>query len=323
MKVLVLGGAGMVGRNLAARLLADGELGGQPVEMLTLFDVVPADLHGTGRTKVESRTGDISDAETVRALVADRPEVIFHLAAIVSGEAEADFDKGYRINLDGTRNLFEAIRALGDYHPRVVYTSSIAVFGAPFPEAIGDEFLTAPMTSYGTQKMIGELLLNDYSRRGIFDGVGIRLPTIVVRPGKPNKAASGFFSGIIREPLAGTPAVLPVDDDVRHWVASPAAATGLLLHAATMDTSTLGARRNLTMPGLSVTVGEMIEALGEVAGPEAVALIRREPDATIRAIVAGWPRNFDPARARAFGFDADASFQDIIRAHIRDTAAAG
>ena len=179
------------------------------------------------------------------------------------------------------------------------------------------------MTSYGTQKMIGELLLNDYSRRGIFDGVGIRLPTIVVRPGKPNKAASGFFSGIIREPLAGTPAVLPVDDDVRHWVASPAAATGLLLHAATMDTSTLGARRNLTMPGLSVTVGEMIEALGEVAGPEAVALIRREPDATIRAIVAGWPRNFDPARARAFGFDADASFQDIIRAHIRDTAAAG
>ena len=323
MKVLVLGGAGMVGRNLAARLLADGELGGQPVEMLTLFDVVPADLHGTGRTKVESRTGDISDAETVRALVADRPEVIFHLAAIVSGEAEADFDKGYRINLDGTRNLFEAIRALGDYLPRVVYTSSIAVFGAPFPEAIGDEFLTAPMTSYGTQKMIGELLLNDYSRRGIFDGVGIRLPTIVVRPGKPNKAASGFFSGIIREPLAGTPAVLPVDDDVRHWVASPAAATGLLLHAATMDTSTLGARRNLTMPGLSVTVGEMIEALGEVAGPEAVALIRREPDATIRGIVAGWPRNFDPARARAFGFDADASFQDIIRAHIRDTAAAG
>ena len=323
MKVLVLGGAGMVGRNLAARLLADGELGGQPVEMLTLFDVVPADLHGTGRTKVESRTGDISDAETVRALVADRPEVIFHLAAIVSGEAEADFDKGYRINLDGTRNLFEAIRALGDYHPRVVYTSSIAVFGAPFPEAIGDEFLTAPMTSYGTQKMIGELLLNDYSRRGIFDGVGIRLPTIVVRPGKPNKAASGFFSGIIREPLAGTPAVLPVDDDVRHWVASPAAATGLLLHAATMDTSTLGARRNLTMPGLSVTVGEMIEALGEVAGPEAVALIRREPDATIRGIVAGWPRNFDPARARAFGFDADASFQDIIRAPIRDTAAAG
>ncbi|SDK55935.1 D-erythronate dehydrogenase [Paracoccus chinensis] len=323
MKVLILGGAGMVGRNLAARLLADGELGGKTVEALTLFDVVPAELQGTDRTNVHVRAGDISDAATVQALVAERPEVIFHLAAIVSGEAEADFDKGYRINLDGTRYLFEAIRALNDYYPRMVYTSSIAVFGAPFPEAIGDEFLNAPMTSYGTQKMIGELLLNDYSRRGIFDGVGIRLPTIVVRPGKPNKAASGFFSGIIREPLAGIEAVLPVDDDVRHWVASPAAATGFLLHAATMDTSTLGARRNLTMPGLSVTVGEMIEALGEVAGPEAVSLIRREPDATIRGIVAGWPRNFEPARARELGFTADASFQDIIRAHIRDTAAAG
>lgn len=323
MKVLILGGAGMVGRNLALRLVADGALGGQPVEELTLFDVVPADVQGSGRTRVVARTGDISDRATVDALVAERPEVIFHLAAIVSGEAEADFDKGYRINLDGTRHLFEAIRALGDHHPRVVYTSSIAVFGAPFPEAIGDDFITAPMTSYGAQKMIGELLLNDYSRRGIFDGVGIRLPTIVVRPGKPNKAASGFFSGIIREPLAGMDALLPVDDDVMHWVASPASATGFLLHAATMDTAPLGARRCLTMPGLAITVGEMVAALGEVAGPEAVARIRREPDQTIRGIVAGWPRNFDAARAAEFGFTADASFQDIIRAHIRDSAAAG
>ena len=323
MKILILGGAGMVGRNLALRLVADGELGGEKVDHLTLFDVVPADVQGNDRVTVEARTGDISDPDTVAALVADRPDVIFHLAAIVSGEAEADFDKGYRINLDGTRHLFEAIRALGDYHPRVVYTSSIAVFGAPFPEAIGDEFITQPMTSYGVQKMIGELLLNDYSRRGIFDGIGIRLPTIVVRPGKPNKAASGFFSGIIREPLAGLDAVLPVDDDVMHWMASPASATGFLLHAATMDTSTLGARRNLTMPGIAITVGQMIEALGEVAGPEAVARIKRQPDATIRGIVAGWPRNFDPARALEYGFTADASFQDIIRAHIRDTAQAG
>lgn len=323
MKVLILGGAGMVGRNLALRLVQDGTLGGQPVQALTLFDVVPADVQGSGRTRVVAKTGDISDRATVDALVAERPEVIFHLAAIVSGEAEADFDKGYRINLDGTRHLFEAIRALGDHHPRVVYTSSIAVFGAPFPEAIGDDFITAPMTSYGAQKMIGELLLNDYSRRGIFDGVGIRLPTIVVRPGKPNKAASGFFSGIIREPLAGMDALLPVDDDVMHWVASPASATGFLLHAATMDTAALGARRCLTMPGLAITVGEMVAALGEVAGPEAVARIRREPDQTIRGIVAGWPRNFDAARAAEFGFTADASFQDIIRAHIRDTAAAG
>ena len=323
MKVLIIGGAGMVGRNLAEALVAAGRLGDRPVTEVTLFDVVPAMTQGTDSLRVRAETGDIADRATVDALIAPRPDVIFHLAAIVSGEAEADFDKGYRINLDGTRNLFEAIRAIPGYHPRVVYTSSIAVFGAPFPEAIGDDFITAPMTSYGAQKMIGELLLNDYSRRGIFDGVGIRLPTIVVRPGKPNKAASGFFSGIIREPLAGLEAVLPVDDDVRHWVASPASATGFLIHAATMDTAPLGARRCLTMPGLSVTVGEMIAALGEVAGQDKVALIRREPDATIRGIVAGWPRNFDAARATAAGFVADASFQDIIRAHIRDMDTAG
>ena len=323
MKVLIIGGAGMVGRNLAEALVASGRLGDRAVSEITLFDVVPPATQGTDAVAVRVMTGDISERATVDALVADRPEVIFHLAAIVSGEAEADFDKGYRINLDGTRHLFEAIRAEAGYHPRVVYTSSIAVFGAPFPEAIGDEFFTTPMTSYGAQKMIGELLLNDYSRRGILDGVGIRLPTIVVRPGKPNKAASGFFSGIIREPLAGLEAVLPVDDDVRHWVASPASATGFLIHAATMDTGPLGARRCLTMPGLSVTVGEMIAALGEVAGDDKVALIKRQPDATIRGIVAGWPRNFDAARATGAGFVADASFQDIIRAHIRDMETAG
>lgn len=323
MKVLVIGAAGMVGRNLVDRLIAEGKLGDRQVTEMTLFDVVPATAEGGDGPAIGIETGDIADRATVERLMAGRPDVIFHLAAIVSGEAEADFDKGYRINLDGTRHLFEAIRAQNDYHPRVVYTSSIAVFGAPFPEAIGDEFITAPMTSYGAQKMIGELLLNDYSRRGIFDGVGIRLPTIVVRPGKPNKAASGFFSGIIREPLAGVEAVLPVDDDVRHWVASPASATGFLLHAATMDTEALGARRCLTMPGLSVTIGEMIAALGEVAGEERVALIKREPDATIRGIVAGWPRNFDASRAAEVGFKADASFQDIIRAHMRDMGMAG
>lgn len=323
MKVLIIGGAGMVGRNLAETLVGSGKLGDQAVTELTLFDVVPAATQGPASVAVKVETGDIADRATMDRLIAPRPDVIFHLAAIVSGEAEADFDKGYRINMDGTRNLLEAIRALPDYHPRVVYTSSIAVFGAPFPEAIGDEFITAPMTSYGAQKMIGELLLNDYSRRGIVDGVGIRLPTIVVRPGKPNKAASGFFSGIIREPLAGLEAVLPVDDGVRHWVASPASATGFLIHAATMDTAPLGARRCMTMPGLSVTVGEMIAALGEVAGQDKVALIRREPDTTIRGIVAGWPENFDASRATEMGFAADASFQDIIRAHIRDMEAAG
>lgn len=320
MKLLIIGAAGMVGRRLAETILRDGTLGGAPVDSLTAFDVVEPGLSTTA--KVTEIAGDIADRATVDRLVADRPDVIFHLAAIVSGEAEADFDKGYAINMDGTRHLFEAIRAQGaDYHPRVVYTSSIAVFGAPFEDKITDTFVTAPMTSYGAQKMIGELLLNDYSRKGFFDGVGIRLPTIVVRPGKPNKAASGFFSGIIREPLAGLDAVLPVDDGVRHWVASPDAAVGFLLHAATMDTAPLGARRCLTMPGLCVSITEMIEALRAVAGDGAVAHIKRAPDQTIRSIVAGWPQDFAPDRALAAGFTADADFQSIIRAHIRDMAA--
>src|SRR5918996_1334306 len=218
-----------------------------------------------------------------RKLAARRPDLIFHLAAVVSGEAEADFEKGYRVNLDGTRRLFEAIRK-ENYKPRVVFTSSIAVFGAPFPEAIGDEFLNAPLTSYGTQKAICELLLSDYSRRGFFDGVGLRLPTICVRPGKPNKAASGFFSGIIREPLAGQEAVLPVDDSVLHWHASPRSAVGFLIHAAGLTAEQLGPRINLTMPGVCCTVGEQIEALRRIAGDTAVARIRREPDDLIKRI---------------------------------------
>ena len=192
------------------------------------------------------------------------------------------------------------------------------MFGAPFPEAIGDEFFLTPLTSYGTQKAIGELLLSDYSRRGFFDGVGIRLPTICVRPGKPNKAASGFFSNIIREPLAGQEAVLPVTEDVRHWHASPRSAVGFLLHAATLDTGKLGWRRNLSMPGVSVTVGEQIESLRRVAGDKVVARIRREPDPVIIGIVAGWPRNFAPNRAESLGFTAEKSFDDIVRAHIDD-----
>ena len=300
MRTLIIGAAGMIGRKLAARL---------PKDDLILHDVVPFDG--------ASAVSDLSAPGEAEKLIARRPELIFHLAAVVSGEAEADFDKGYRVNLDGTRELFEAIRK-ANYKPRVVFTSSIAVFGAPFPEAIGDEFLNAPLTSYGTQKAIGELLLSDYSRRGLFDGIGLRLPTICVRPGKPNTAASGFFSGIIREPLAGQEAVLPVPETVRHWFASPRAAIGFLLHAAKLDTAKLGARRNLSMPGVSATVGEQIEALRKVAGEKTAALIRREPDATIMRIVEGWPRNFDTRRALALGFRADAAFEDIIRIHIED-----
>ena len=300
-RVLVIGAAGMIGRKLTARLLKEG------VGELIQQDVVP----------FEGTVSDLSAPGEAEKLIAKRPDLIFHLAAVVSGEAEADFDKGYRVNLDGTRYLFEAIRKEG-YKPKVVFTSSIAVFGAPFPEAIGDEFLNAPLTSYGTQKAIGELLLSDYSRRGFFDGIGLRLPTICVRPGKPNKAASGFFSGILREPLAGQEAVLPVPDTVRHWFASPRAAIEFLIHASRINTELLGTRRNLSMPGLSCTVAEQIAALGRVAGDKATRLIRREPDQTIMRIVEGWPRNFDARRALALGFRPDPCFEDIIRFHLED-----
>jgi D-erythronate 2-dehydrogenase len=319
MHVLVIGAAGMVGRKLIERFAREGRLGESAIARVTLHDVVdPTPLAGAPFA-VETRASDFSEPGEAEQLVAERPDVIFHLAAIVSAEAEADFDKGYRINLDGTRRLFEAVRHVGGgYAPRLVFTSSIAVFGAPFPDAIGDEFLTAPLTSYGTQKAIGELLLADYSRRGFFDGVGIRLPTICVRPGKPNKAASGFFSSIIREPLNGEEAVLPVPDDVMHWHASPRAAVGFLIHAATMDTARLGDRRNLTMPGVAATVAEQIEALRKVAGDNVTKRIRRESDPIIQRIVAGWPRRFDVRRARALGFEAEGSFEDIIRIHIED-----
>ena len=250
-----------------------------------------------------------------------RQDLIFHLAAIVSGEAEQDFDKGYRINLVGTQNLLESIRhgyAEVDQKPRLVFTSSIAVFGAPFPDKIPDEFQHTPLTSYGTQKAIGELLLSDYTRKGLLDGIGIRLPTVCVRPGKPNKAASGFFSNICREPLAGYEAVLPVGEDVMHWHASPRAAIGFLLRAATIAGAEVGPRRNLTMPGLAVTVGEQIAALRKVGGEAIVKRIRREPDPFIQKIVAGWPRTFDPRRALALGFKGDATFDEIVRIHIED-----
>lgn len=314
MHVLIIGAAGMVGAKLAQSLAADPGAG---VSRMTLVDVV-APGTPAGGIPVEAGVLDLTNAAAVEQAVAARPEVIFHLAAIVSGEAEADFEKGYAVNFDGTRALFEAVRRLDGYHPRVVFTSSIAVFGTPFPDPIPDDFHLTPLTSYGTQKAMGELLLNDYSRRGIFDGVGIRLPTICVRPGAPNKAASGFFSNILREPLVGQPAILPVEDGVRHWHASPRAAIGFLRHGMTLDTGPLGARRCLTMPGLSATVAEQIAALERAAGPGAVALIRRVPDAAIARMVAGWPTRFDARRAESFGFTAEKTFDEIIAAHVED-----
>jgi D-erythronate 2-dehydrogenase len=321
MHIMILGAAGMVGRKLTQHLTSVGHLGGKELSALSLVDLVeperPAGFSANGSVKV----ADLSAPGAAADCLSVRPDVIFQLAAVVSGEAEADFEKGYRINLDGTRQLFEAIRQQGlraQYKPRVVFASSIAVFGTPFPKVIGDEFFTTPLTSYGTQKAIAELLLADYSRRGFFDGIGIRLPTICIRPGKPNKAASSFFSSILREPLSGREAVLPVSEDVRHWHASPRAAVGFLTHAASIDLQPLGARRTLTMPGLSATVKEQIEALRKVAGDKAVALIRREPDPAIARMVAGWPQAFAADRAIALGFRAESSFDEIIRIHVDD-----
>lgn len=321
MDVLIIGASGMVGRKLAERLVADQHLGGQEITRLTLADVVEPKPEAASTDLIATVVIDLAVPGAIIPLIGARPDVIFHLVGVVSGEAEADFEKGYRVNLDGIRELFEAIRAEGlrsAYRPRLVFTSSVAVFGAPFPERIGDEFFTTPLTSYGTQKAICELLLADYSRRGIFDGIGIRLPTVCVRPGSPNLAASGFFSNILREPLAGRAAILPVPDDVRHWFVSPRTAIGFLIHAATIDLDRVGPRRNLNMPGVSATVAEEIEALHHFGGERAVALIRREYDPVISRIVSGWARDFNAERASSLGFVPDPTFRDIVRVHLED-----
>ncbi|WP_062235353.1 D-erythronate dehydrogenase [Aureimonas sp. N4] len=321
MKVLIIGAAGMIGRKLAERIAADGSLGGRAVDRLVMVDVVQPNAPEGRIADIATQAIDVSAPDATQPLIAERPDVVFHLAAIVSGEAEVDFDKGYRINLDGTRDLFEAIRRehlSSGYRPRVVFASSIAVFGAPFADRVPEDFALTPLTSYGTQKAIGELLLADYTRRGFLDGVGLRLPTICVRPGAPNKAASGFFSNILREPMSGKEAVLPVADTVRHYFASPRAAVGFFLHAATMDTALIGPRRNLNMPGLSATVGDELEALRAVAGEKALALVKRVPDETIIRIVDGWAPDIEAQRARDLGFTVEKSFEEIVRAHIDD-----
>ena len=319
MRILIIGAAGMVGRKLTERLARDGSLGRRPLSALTLADLVAAPEVAGGHIPVETIVADVAEPGVAADLVAQRPDVIVDLAAVVSGEAESDFPKGYRVNLDATRRLLEAVRLVGSgYAPRVVFSSSIAVFGPPLPDVIADDHPTTPATSYGTQKAIVELLLTDYTRRGFVDGIAIRLPTICVRPGGPNLAASGFFSNIIREPLHGRPAVLPVSPDVRHWFASPRAAVGFLIHAATIETGVLGLRRSLTMPGLSATVAMEIEALRRVAGDGAVALIRSEPDDTIARIVESWPRAFEAQRASALGFAAERDFDEIVRVYVED-----
>jgi nucleoside-diphosphate-sugar epimerase len=317
MHILITGAGGMIGRKLTEALVARGTLRGRDITGLTVVDIAPPAL--PVGVPGAALAVDIADPAAAPALIEKRPDVIFHLAAIVSGEAEADLRKGYDVNLGGTVALCEAIAALpGDDCPRLVFASSIAVFGAPLPPVIGDDVQPRPLTSYGTQKLMSEMMIDDLSRRGMLDGVSLRLPTICVRPGRPNRAASSFFSGILREPLEGREAVLPVGDDVRHWHASPRSAVGFLLHAAEMDTAPLGQSRALNLPGVSATVGEQIAALERVAGPKGTALIHRAPDETVARIVSGWPQAFEPVRARRLGFEADADMDAIIRAHVED-----
>ena len=313
--ILIIGGGGMVGQKLAHSLAATPLSANDSV---TLFDM---SFPENGAPAAERVTGNVTDAEAMKKLAAARPDLIFYLVAIVSGEAETDFDLGWTVNMTTFRQFLEIFRAEveasgGSYKPKVVFTSSIAVFGAPFPEKIGDTFFHAPQTSYGAQKAISELMLSDYIRKGFFDGMSIRLPTVCVRPGKANKAASSFFSGIIREPLNGVEALLPVADTVRHWHASPRSAAGFLRHAATLDQAALENRPALNMPGVSCTVAEQIEALRDIAGNNVVSLIRPEPDEAVIAIVKNWPRDFAPDRAKALGFKAEADFHEIIRVYI-------
>ena len=318
MRILIIGGGGMVGQKLARKLAADGRLCGSAISELVLHDIVePASLDAG--FPVTLMTGNIAAAGEAERLAALRADVIYLLAAIVSGEAEKDFDKGWEINACATWALLEAVRHVGDgYAPKLIFSSSIAVFGAPFPERIPDVFFSTPLTSYGAQKAFGELLVTDYSRKGFIDGLSLRLPTVCVRPGKANLAASSFFSGIIREPLNGIEAVLPVSDTVRHWFASPKATAGFLTHAAELDTARLNHRRALTMPGLSCTVGEQIEALREMAGEDVVKLIRHEPDEAIISIVRNWPENFEARRASELGFVAETDFREIIRIYMEE-----
>ena len=321
MKIAILGGGGFLGRRVAERLAAAGTLGGRTITGMTLFDIdaPPAPQAGF---PIDCLGGDV--AELPEAAIPPGTEVIFHLAAVVSAAAEADYDLGRRVNMRGTDAVIDACRRLvaaGGKPPRVVFTSSIASFSGGQSAMLDDTAKQVPANSYGTQKAAAELFLADATRRGFMDAVSLRLPTIIVRPGRPNKAASSFFSGIVREPLLGLPAELPVPDDFKVWVGSPNSAVAWLLHAAAMDTAPMGLDRSLNLPGLAVTVGQIIGAMDQVE-QGASALVERKPDPAIAEIVGGWPAGFTAARARALGFTPNEGLVDVVRAFVADDLAA-
>ena len=310
--VLIIGGGGMIGQKLA--------LSYKNNETVSLLDMAFPESSDVNAKKI---VGSVTDAGILEKTLTELPDTIFYLASVVSGEAEVDFSKGWDVNIHAFWSFLDQIRdkylkSDGQYRPKIIFTSSIAVFGSPFPNKITDHFLTAPRTSYGAQKACCELMLNDFIRKGFCEGLAIRLPTICVRPGKPNLAASSFFSGIIREPLNGLKANLPVSTDVRHWHASPRSAVRFLRHAENLNRNSLTFNGGLNMPGLSCTVEEQIEALRSIAGNQVVKLIEPNPDEKIIEIVKGWPQNFDTKIALDLGFSAEGSFEDIIQIYIDD-----
>ena len=320
--LLITGGAGFIGARLARTLLARGTLGGRTIERIVLADqfAPPADLLGDAR--VQARTGAL--LAQCSGFAEERFDGVFHLAAAVSGECELDFDLGMRSNLDSTRALLDALRAAGN-RPRVVFSSSVAVFGPdpgrPLPDIVADDTLPAPQTSYGTQKLMCEYLVADCTRKGFIAGTSARLMTVTVRPGKPNAAASSFFSGIIREPLAGVEAICPVDASVSHPVLSPGRTVEALVRIYEATEQQLGGRLALNLPALNVTVQRMLDALEAVAGPAARARVKFVRDERIAGIVANWPRGASAARAHALGLQADASFEDIVRQYLSENPA--
>ena len=312
MRVVITGGCGFLGSRLAAELLRRDD-----IDELVLFDNSPATLPLPEDRRLKPATGDIADRETLRAVITPGTGSVFHLAAVVSGQAEADTDLGYRVNLDGTRAVLDACRALGTC-PRVIFASSLAVYGGELPPAVGDETPLTPQTSYGTQKAIGELLVNDYSRKGFVDGRAVRLATVVVRPGRPNRAASTFASSMIREPLAGREALCPVSPDTVMALASPRRIVAGLVQAHDLPGAAFGASRSLQLPGFSVAVGEIAAAVGRAGGVAAYARIRWEPDPQIQQIISGWPQALHAPRAEALGFTPDSSIDEVVEAFIDD-----
>jgi nucleoside-diphosphate-sugar epimerase len=310
MKILITGGAGFLGKRLVARLLDRAD-----IDEIVLVDVAPAE--GLADPRVRSVAGDIADSTLMANLVDARTAGVFHLAAVVSGQAEDDFELGMRINLDASRLLLDICRQRG-HKPRVVFTSSVAVYGGDLPDVVTDDSAVRPASSYGTQKAIAELLLADYSRRGFVDGRVLRLPTVSVRPGLPNKAASSFASGIIREPLNGEDAVCPVAPETRLWLLSPRRAIDCLIHGFDLDADAIGRQRAINLPGITVTAGEMVASLRRVAGEEVASRVHWERDAAIERIVGTWPGAWNTARAGTLGFEGDANFEQVVRAYIAD-----